>query len=42
MLLYTVIQSRGYFIARRELGAVVMFAVLIALTIGAFVILLAP
>jgi hypothetical protein len=41
VLLYTVIQSPGYFIARRELGAVVMFAVLVALTIGALVILLA-
>ncbi|GAA4399053.1 hypothetical protein GCM10023168_05800 [Fodinibacter luteus] len=37
MLLYTVIQSPGYFVARHELAPVVMFAVLALLTIGAIV-----
>lgn len=35
MLLYTVIQSPGYFLGRHELGPVVMFAVLGGLTIAA-------
>jgi hypothetical protein len=35
MLLYTVIQSPGYFLARHEPGPVVMFAVLAALTVAA-------
>jgi hypothetical protein len=37
MLMYTVIQSPGYFLARRELPPVVMFAVLAVLTIAAIV-----
>ena len=37
MLLYTVIQSPGYFVARQELAPVVMFAVLALLTIAAIV-----
>lgn len=37
MLLYTVIQSPGYFLARREMAPVVMFAVLAGLTIAAIV-----
>jgi hypothetical protein len=37
MLLYTVIQSPGYFLARHELAPVVMFAVLALLTIAAIV-----
>ena len=37
MLLYTVIQSPGYFVARREVPPVVMFAVLAGLTIAAIV-----
>jgi hypothetical protein len=40
MLLYTLIQSPGYFIARREIAPVVMFAALVALTIAALGILL--
>lgn len=35
MLLYTVIQSPGYFVARHELAPVVMFAALAVLTIVA-------
>ena len=35
MLLYTVIQSPGYFLGRHEMGPVVMFAVLGGLTIAA-------
>lgn len=35
MLLYTVVQSPGYFAARREVAPVVMFAVLAGLTIAA-------
>jgi hypothetical protein len=35
MLLYTVIQSPGYFLGRHELGPVVKFAVLGGLTIAA-------
>ena len=37
MLLYTVIQSPGYFVARHERAPVVMFAVLALLTIAAIV-----
>lgn len=37
MLMYTVIQSPGYFLARHELAPVVMFAVLALLTIAAIV-----
>ena len=37
MLMYTVIQSPGYFLARHELAPVVMFAVLAVLTIAAIV-----
>ena len=37
MLLYTVIQSPGYFLARHERAPVVMFAVLALLTIAAIV-----
>lgn len=37
MLLYTVIQSPGYFLERREMPPVVMFAVLTGLTIAAIV-----
>jgi hypothetical protein len=40
MLLYTVIQSPGYFLARRELAFVAMFAVLVALTLAAVIVLL--
>lgn len=38
MLLYTVIQSPGYFLARREWPPVVMFAVLAALTTVAIIV----
>ena len=38
MLLYTVIQSPGYFLARHELAPVVMFAVLALLTVAAIVV----
>lgn len=37
MLLYTVIASSGYFLARGERAPVVMFAVLTILTVGALV-----
>jgi hypothetical protein len=37
MLMYTVIQSPGYFLARHEWPPVVMFAVLAGLTIAAIV-----
>ncbi|MDX5399534.1 MAG: hypothetical protein LPK92_07405 [Actinomycetes bacterium] len=37
MLLYTIIQSPGYFLARQEMPPVVMFAVLAVLTIVAIV-----
>ena len=37
MLFYTVIQSPGYFVARREWAPVVMFAVLAGLTMAAIV-----
>ena len=37
MLLYTVIQSPGYFVARHERAPLVMFAVLTLLTIAAIV-----
>ena len=37
MLLYTVIQSPGYFLARHERAPVVMFAALAALTVVAIV-----
>jgi hypothetical protein len=37
MLLYTLIQSPGYFVARHELAPVVMFAVLAVLTVVAIV-----
>ena len=37
MLLYTVIQSPGYFVARHEVAPVVMFAALAVLTIAAIV-----
>jgi hypothetical protein len=40
MLLYTVIQSPGYFVARREFAPAVMFAVLIAGTSLAIAIVL--
>ena len=40
MLLYTVIQSPGYFAARREYPPVVMFGVLAVLTIAALTVLL--
>ena len=40
MLLYTVIQSPGYFAARREYPPVVMFGVLAGLTIAALTVLL--
>lgn len=40
MLLYTVIVSPGYFLARRELPAVAMFGVLVALTVTALAITL--
>jgi hypothetical protein len=38
MLLYTVIQSPGYFVARREWAMVVMFAVLAATAVAAIVV----
>ncbi len=38
MLLYTVIQSPGYFLTRRELAPVVMFAALGLLTVAAIVV----
>jgi hypothetical protein len=41
MLLYTVIQSPGYFLARREREPAVMFAVLVVTTLGAIGVLLA-
>ncbi len=41
MLLYTVIASPGYFLARRELPAVGMFGVLTALTVTALAVVLA-
>ena len=41
MLLYTVIASPGYFLARREIPPVVMFAVLTAATVTAIVMTLA-
>ncbi len=37
MLLYTVIQSPGYFLARREAGPAAMFGVLTVLTVAALV-----
>jgi hypothetical protein len=40
MLLYTVVQSPGYFLARRELAPVVMFGALVALTVSALIALL--
>jgi hypothetical protein len=40
MLLYTVINSVGYFLARRELAAVVMFTGLILLTVAALAVFL--
>ena len=40
MLLYTVIVSPGYFLARRELPAVGMFAALVALTVTALAVVL--
>jgi hypothetical protein len=40
MLLYTVIVSPGYFLARRELPAVGMFGVLAALTVTALAVVL--
>ncbi len=40
MLLYTVIASPGYFIARHQRAPAVMFAVLAALTVAAIVSLL--
>jgi hypothetical protein len=40
MLLYTVIQSPGYFLARGEREPAVMFAVLVAATLGALLVLL--
>jgi hypothetical protein len=40
MLLYTVVQSPGYFIARREPAPVAMFVVLVALTVAALAVLL--
>lgn len=39
MLLYTILVSPGYFIARRERGAAGMFAVLILLTAGVMTVL---
>jgi hypothetical protein len=39
MLLYTVIQSPGYFVARRQWAMVVIFAVLTATTVAAIVVL---
>jgi hypothetical protein len=41
MLLYTVIVSPGYFLARRELPAAAMFAVLAALAVTALAVVLA-
>jgi len=41
MLLYTVIQSPGYFLARREREPAVMFAVLVVTTLVAIGVLLA-
>ena len=41
MLLYTVIQSSGYFLARRGLPAVAMFGVLAALTVTALAVVFA-
>jgi hypothetical protein len=41
MLLYTVIQSPGYFLSRREHPPVVMFGVLAVLTVAALLILTA-
>jgi hypothetical protein len=38
MLLYTVIQSPGYFVARREWAMVAMFAVLAAVTVAALMV----
>jgi hypothetical protein len=40
MLLYTVIQSPGYFLARGEREPAAMFAILIAATLSALVVLL--
>ncbi len=40
MLLYTVIVSPGYFLARREFSAVGMFGVLAALTVAALAVTL--
>jgi hypothetical protein len=40
MLLYTVIVSPGYFLARREFLAVGMFGVLAALTVAALAVAL--
>jgi hypothetical protein len=37
MLLYTVVQSPGYFLARRELAPAAMFGVLLVLTLSAIV-----
>lgn len=37
MLLYTVVQSPGYFLARRETAPAVMFGVLVVATLGAIV-----
>jgi hypothetical protein len=42
MLLYTVIASPGYFIARHEWPPAAMFAVLIVLTIAAITVVLVP
>jgi hypothetical protein len=39
MLLYTVVQSPGYFLARREPAPVAMFAVLVVLTATALIVL---
>ncbi len=41
MLLYTVIASPGYFLARRDLPVVAMFGVLAALTVTALAVVLA-
>jgi hypothetical protein len=41
MLLYTIVQSPGYFLARHEMAPVVMLAALIVLTAAALVALLA-
>ena len=40
MLLYTVIQSPGYFLARREWPPIVMFAVLCVATVAAILVLI--